>query len=451
MIYKHFNRRLGIYLFVLIASAFTLGISFYYHLGIGYQMIISTFLAYSLIKTILFLNKTNKQISYFIHAIKNDDTTLRFPKNNGNKTIDELHASLNELNAILQQTKLKSQINERYFAEILQNIGTGVIVFNNKGFITEVNPAALELFGLQTLTHLAQFDKVDPNFRIQLEQLSGGQKHLLFLNKRHEKIQLVTRCTTIKLKDETVKLLSLQDIHGELERKELDSWVKLIRVLNHEIMNSLTPVTSITQALKEMWSDQAKEHQALSPLLIKNTLKGLDVIGERSEALIRFVQSYRLLTHVPHPQIQKVTIHELFDSLSILTSPFTENENLKIIFHYPTTNFELSIDQQMMTQVMINLVKNAVEATTNKPDGRIEISASQNELTHLTVMNNGPKIEMQILDEIFIPFFTTKKDGTGIGLSYSQLVVKAQGGTINCTSTDKQTIFDIALQSINPS
>lgn len=176
-----------------------------------------------------FMTRTNRQISFFIQAIKNDDTTLRFPVKTGNSIINDLHQSLNELNLVLQETKLKNQIRERYFSEIIKNIGTGVMVFNSRGFVTEVNPAVLELIGLQHLTHLSQLDRVDAGFKRELEKLGNSQKQVITLRKKGEQVQIITRCSLISLKDEQVKLLTLQDIRGELERKELDSWIKLIR------------------------------------------------------------------------------------------------------------------------------------------------------------------------------------------------------------------------------
>lgn len=449
MAYRHFNRLLFFRIVFLVLTAIAIGFiwgKMNTYIWIGLLVFVEIIFIIDLIK---FLNKTNEQINYFIQAVKNDDTTLRFPIRSGNKIIDELHLSLNELNRVLQKTKLNSQIKERYFSEILRNIGTGVIVYNGKGFVDEINPAALELLGLTTLTHTIQLDRVDPMFRAQIEAMEKGQKQLLNLKKKNDQVQLISRCSVINLKDEEVKLLTLQDIRGELERKEIDSWIKLIRVLSHEIMNSLAPVTSITQSLKGMWKEKKQsggidgcEHE-----LLENTLQGLDVIGERGEALIKFVQSYRILTRVPQPKIKEIVTFAMLDSLNILISPFKEGSKTAIKFHYPTANFSMYIDEQMLIQVIINLVKNSVEAIGNKADGQIDVYFTQleNKTVRIDVADNGPGIPDDVRDEIFVPFFTTKEGGTGVGLSYSRQIIRAHGGSISCKTRPGETIFSIII------
>jgi two-component system, NtrC family, nitrogen regulation sensor histidine kinase NtrY len=359
--------------------------------------------------------------------------------------LNELHKSLNELNTILQDTKIRGQIKERYFSEIIQNIGTGILVYNPKGFVIEVNPATLDIFGLQTLTHLTQLDRVDPLFQEQLVALKNNNKQVLQLKKRNEVVQLVSRCSVINLKDEEVFLVTLQDIKGELERKEIDSWVKLIRVLSHEIMNSLAPVTSIAQSLKKIWKEKvssAGDHFENDDD-VESTINGLDVISERGEGLIRFVQSYRMLTKVPVPQIKQVGIHNLFDRLSILVSPMKEEYEVAIQFHYPEPDFETMMDEQMMVQVVINLVKNAAEALqkTYNPLIIVDSRALPGNQTEISVTDNGQGISDEIMDEIFVPFFTTKEQGTGVGLSHSRQILRAHGGSISCNSSSGCTVF----------
>jgi two-component system, NtrC family, nitrogen regulation sensor histidine kinase NtrY len=392
----------------------------------------------------LFLTRTNRQISFFIQAIKNEDTTLRFPVKTGNLIINELHQSLNELNVVLQKTKLKGQIKERYFGEIIKNIGTGVLVFNAKGYVTEANPAVLELVGLPLLTHLSQLDRVDGNFKQELENLGHSQKRVITLHRPGELVQLITRSSVIVLKDEEVRLVTLQDIRGELEGKELDSWVKLIRVLSHEIMNSLAPVTSIAQFLRDMWKEKSSNAGHLpDEKAINSTLSGLEVIGETGEGLIRFVQSYRVLTKVPVPIIKNVSLVSILERLSILVSPLKAEYGVSIKFNFPAPNLEVLVDEQMMLQVLINLIKNSAEALTETPNPLIRIEAVQkpNEKTEVTVIDNGPGVPEVISDQIFIPFFTTKSNGTGIGLSYSLQIMRAHGGTIHCSSRKGETVF----------
>ncbi|HPR32107.1 MAG TPA: ATP-binding protein, partial [Prolixibacteraceae bacterium] len=339
------------------------------------------------------------------------------------------------------------QIRERYFREIIQNIGVGVVVYNDKGFVTEVNPAALDLFGLNTFTHLLQLERVDAQFRAELLSLTNQCKKVILLRKPNEQVQIVTRCSVINLKDEEMKLVTLQDIRGELERKELDSWVKLIRVLSHEIMNSLAPVTSIAQSLKGIWNEKKKTVTMLPDEAVESTLRGLEVIGERGEGLIRFVNSYRMLTRIPTPHFASVDMSGLFDRLSILVSPLKTDYRVPILFVNPDPDFPVTIDEQLMVQVIINLVKNAAEALKSTPNPQIEVTCrkkagGENEIS---VCDNGPGIAEEISEEIFVPFFTTKDGGTGVGLSHSRQIVKLHGGSIHFQSRPGKTTFFVVF------
>lgn len=448
MAYKHFNRSLLFKVSLLVINSIVLGFCLGWYrppeLIVLLVVLEITFIA----RLIILFNHTNRQINFFIQAVKNEDTSLLFPRNTGNSTINELHKSLNELNQIIQQSRIKNQLKEQYFSEILHNIGTAVIVFNNKGFVINTNQAALSLFGLQTFTHLSQLDKVDAHFKTELFRFNNQQSQSLLLRRLNENLQLSVRCTILNLKDEEVKLITLQDIRGELERKELDSWVKLIKVLNHEIMNSLVPVTSIAQSLKEIWKAKEGRHEDgnAREMDVTRTINGLDVIVERGEALMRFVESYRLFTRMPDLHLSEISMQALFDRLSILVSPMKEQYGVSIQFYTPEPDFLVKLDEQLMVQVIINLVKNSAEAVSSDNKGLIEIRCSKNETgkkTEITVADNGPGIPPEIADEIFVPFFTTKTTGSGIGLSYSRQILRAHGGTINCYSKPGNTVFTV--------
>jgi len=449
MAYRHYNTALILRLISLIVIAILMGYKFsdqsYFSFGIC--SILQVFQTWEFVR---FLNKTHKQMDYFIQSIKNKDTTLHFPKKSGNGIIDELNQSLNELNRIIQEVQMQSKIKETYFAEILQNIATGVIVVREDGFVTDVNSSALDLIGLETFTHIKQLNRIDSKFAIDLSKLKNRQRKVLNLVSNKERIQVMSRCSLIRLENENVKLITLQDIRGELERKEIDAWVKLIRVLSHEIMNSLAPITSISQSLMRLW----KEKLELKPINqqdidVSKTLDGLSVITQTNEALIRFVQSYRILSKAPVPQLRSIKTQSFFDRLNILLSPIKESFRGQLKLQSPNQNFSFTADEQMMVQVIINLVKNASEAfngQTNEYNCKPEISVSackKGTITEIKVADNGPGIPDEIQDEIFIPFFTTKESGSGIGLSYSRQIIRAHGGSLLCQSKAGETVFTV--------
>lgn len=394
-----------------------------------------------LIALVRHIQQPYRKLHYYIEAIKNDDTSTLFSDKTGNPFLNDLHSSLNKLNQIIQEKSIRVRMAERYFSEILEHIDTAVLVFNEKEFVLNRNKAALQLLGLSTLTHLRQLDKVDGGLRKLLISPDTLQEHSIQFSSEKESLQLVVRSTAIRLRDETVTLVTMQDIKGELERKELESWLKLIRVLNHEIMNSLTPVTSIAQSLGELWKSTA----AVVPQsrLVDQTINGLNAIEERGEALMRFIESYRQFSRMPDLELRKVSLSAFFDRLSILISPLKEQSGAAIHFVQPDQDFEASMDEQLMVQVIINLIKNSLHAVKDSPEPTIEILCKPlgNGSSEIRVVDNGVGISDDIRDEIFVPFFTTKQDGNGIGLSYSRQIMRAHKGSISCKSGQARTEF----------
>ncbi|MFT3737601.1 MAG: ATP-binding protein [Breznakibacter sp.] len=447
MAFKHFNTRMGLYIALVVANSVALGVVGVQY-GWGYALTTLLLAEMALVAGLVrFFGQTNRQISFFIQAVKNDDTSLRFPVQTGNPVIDELHNSLNELNQVVQETKIRSRIKEQYFGEILKHIGTAVVVFNQRGFVVLTNQAALDLFGLQVFTHLSQIDKTDPRFKADLLAFSHTQAQPLVLCRQQQKIPLSVRSTVLHLKDEQLKMVTLQDIRGELERKELDSWVKLIKVMNHEIMNSLAPVTSIAQSLKDIWQAHASSTtQDDEGPEVKRTVNGLDVIVERGEALMRFVESYRLFSRMPDLHLTPVSMQALFDRLSILVSPLKEQFSISIVFKSPDPDFTVMVDEHLMVQVVVNLVKNAAEALVSTPYGHVQVGCVPNPAGQcdISVTDNGPGIAPELMDEIFIPFFTTKQSGSGIGLSYSRQILRAHSGSVLCRSVPGRTTFVVS-------
>lgn len=445
MVYKHFNIKLSLKIGLLTASAVLLGLSVSGKINVWLSAVFAVLTIASAVSLIRFMNSTNRQITYFISAIRNSDTTLKFPTRTDNKIIGDLHESLNELNLILQDAKINSQLKDQYFSKIIEHIGVGVLVFDEKNFVTNANQSAISLFGLQVITHLSQIAQIDSNFSNMLASLGDNTKQVLPLNINGTEKSIMSQCSVVSLSDKSVHLVTLQDIHAELERKEADAWKKLIRVLSHEIMNSLTPITSIAQTLESQWNSSSE----ISEDTIRNSIGGLSVISERCSGLAKFVQSYRVLTNIPKPVRSSIGITSLFERFSIFTSPMKAQYGVDIRFIPPKADFTVNIDEQMFMQVIINLVKNASEALANSQTKNpfVEVSAlrlSSGE-TEITVKDNGPGIPESIRNEIFVPFFTTKETGSGIGLSYSQQVLRAHGGSISCQAGGDGTVMRLVF------
>lgn len=443
MDYKMYNFALLWRLLLLLLLAISIGLVVGFAMAWEIIIALIVVLVVILFSLIRFLNQTHRKIQYFIQAVKNEDSSLLFSDNASGRVLSELHKSLNELNHIIQKKNIRNRMNERYFSEILLHIGTAVVVFNEKGFVVNTNQAALRLFGLHTFTHLRQLEKADKGLIRIFEKITAYNGKSVLMKKGGDTIQLSVRSSVIQLRDETITLATFQDIRGELENKELDSWVKLIKVLNHEIMNSLAPVTSIAQSLSSVWQERGGEQP--SQLLIDQTVNGLNVIGDRGQALMRFVESYRLFTRMPELKLADIGMHSFFDRLSILTSPLKEEHEVEIRFLPCNNDFIARMDEQLMVQVIINLIKNAIQALEDVESPRVEISchAAPGQNAEIEVKDNGNGIPEEIKDEIFIPFFTTRSEGTGIGLSYSRQILRAHGGTINFRSDAGDTVFSV--------
>lgn len=411
------------------------------HWGIVPIVLLLLLLTLSIVKLCRFIQQINEQVFYFVKAVENNDTSILFPSKVGNPTVDKLYEALNRLNKHLNRVKVDSQLQEKYFEHILSQVEVGVILFSKKGIVRQANAAALRLFQIPVLTHLHQLDKVYNELSTQLLLLPESCKQLLSITIKEINVQIVLQKTPILISDTPFYLLTLQDIRGELERKEIEAWVKLIRVLNHEITNSLTPVTSLSESLYTSWKqNQEKPDQPL----IETTIKGLNVIEERSRSLVSFVNSYRMLTKIPKLQPHEIAIEDFMSRISILASPY-RSSTVSITVEPPTSTFKFVADESMLVQVMLNLIKNGIEAIGSK-GGAIKINAyPQNGKVAITVEDNGAGIPQGIADEIFTPFFTTKDFGSGIGLSYSKQIIRAHKGCLNFTSTPGSTRFTVEI------
>jgi len=401
---------------------------------------------------ISYLNRTNTNIRFFFDSVRNDDSNLSFPVENKSGSLRELHQSMNNVNRQIQELKIENAQQEQYFQKILEHLATGIITFDNNGFILHANSAAKRLLSLEILTHLQQIERIDKKlFRI-IKDLKPFERHLVAVNTNLGEIQLSLKSTSFGSDNNELVILSIQDIKHELDEKEVDSWMRLIRVLMHEIMNSITPITSLSETLSGIYKKGEKlvEPQEITEKTILTTLNGLNVIKDQGKGLMEFVESYRKLTRIPKPEMRSFKISDLFSRVKVLTDSLDKSENAGIFFHADNSEIEIFADENLISLVLINLVKNAVEANEKNPECKIEIFAGvdSNDKPEICVSDNGPGISKENLEEIFIPFFTTREKGSGIGLSISKQIMGAHGGTLKVRSIpDKETVFYMSFQN----
>ena len=395
------------------------------------------------LELIQFLNRTNQKIAFFFDAVRNDDSTLNFPENTGNKSLSELNASLNKVNELIKNIKFELQEQEQYFKTILEYVSIGIITYNEKGSISLSNTAARELLNREHLTHINQLMQVDKKLFTAIKELNPGDRRLVSFNSKQGVVQLSLKSTLFKTAQDNFQLVAIQDIKSELETRELESWIKLIRVLTHEIMNTVAPITSLSQTILSYFKNL--DGKVPDEKIIRNTIKGLEVINERGTGLISFVDTYRKLTRLPQPDKKPISLGELFESIITLINYEPKNKQVKIEREVVPADLEIVADKKQVTQVLINLLKNALEALSNTENGTIILKGEINEngRAQISVTDNGPGISEDLMDKIFVPFFTTKESGSGVGLSLSRQIMQLHGGSLKVDSKPQNTSFTI--------
>ena len=357
-----------------------------------------------------------KKVRFLFDAIDNGDFSFNFPTEKRNKEDKILHQSLNRIKLFLQHTREEQMEREKYYEQILNAVDTGIMVVDSQDNILQHNQAALRLLNADVLTHM--------------NQVKGKLKdeHLA----KHE--------TQAMLKDKHVRIIALSDVSHELSNQEVDSWIKLIRVLTHEIMNTITPVTSLSETLlKELNSEELYTAKSLSAEQAK-LKQGLETIHKTGTELLAFVNNYRRFTHVPKPQPALFYVEPFLERMAMLC-------NHEVEIAVTPKDLLAYADESLISHVVTNLLKNAVEAfnglqsePTTKPSIRLHAYTNEQEAVIIDVSNNAGLIPDDIASNIFIPFFTTKPEGSGIGLSLSRQIMRVSGGSLSLHQDKAQGI-----------
>jgi nitrogen fixation/metabolism regulation signal transduction histidine kinase len=391
------------------------------------------------------LNRTNKKLAYFFSAVRNEDTSLFFPEGVGFANEKLLNQSLNELNNRLKEARISIELQEKFYKSIMDRIRTGIISFYENGVVEFTNPEIKRMFGIDPISHINKLHSIDPKLVELLEKIESGEPKRINVKVNHNLLSLAVHSQTMIIQNREVKIVTLQDIKSELDMHEMDSWQKLIRILNHEIMNSVAPITSLSSTLSGFYKsgeDQTSPDN-ITPRIISDTIRGLNIIEDHGKGLIHFVESYRSLTQLPKPEFTRVNIKEFFERIMILVNSGFDTDNNKYevrpLITSSVTNDEITLvaDDKLLAQVFINVVKNSIEAFGKcKEDDFISLSADRDTDGRivLSIKDNGPGMDAETLEKIFVPFFTTKEIGSGIGLSLSRQIIRLHNGNITCDS-----------------
>ena len=314
--YKHITLTTLVHISVILITVFLAGFLTAYHMDALYLLFLLPVpvSAYSIIHI---FNQSNRQIAFFFEAIRNEDSSLKFPTQIRQKSLRHLYKSLTELNEQINQIKLQNEYLEKYFRTFIQHAATGLMAINQDNEVEIMNDKAFNYAGIPSFTPLHLIPMRNPELFGLLSAIKPGEASSYKQFNKDSQINLLIRSREIHYCGKVSKLISLQDIRNELDEKELDSWQKLIRVLTHEIMNSIAPIVSLTGTLRKFFLEEGNpvNPAAVDEETIENVIQGLDTIEERGKGLVNFVDSYRKLTRIPKPEFESFTVQEWFDQI----------------------------------------------------------------------------------------------------------------------------------------
>ena len=436
MIFNKFDLYIVLQIIFIVAIAIVLGWSIVnpnLHFTIIYVGVIIVGQTWMLISTI---RRNNRKIMEFLQSVKYGDTPKIPEGQSQDKAQRELYQILREIAGKYGEVKSDKEADYQFFMNTIRHVNVGLIAFDEAGVVKLFNDAASYLLGLDEIRVIKKLNIVKPGLEDLLLDLKPGKPLLLKVKTGNELKHLSVNASLIRTKGDRLMLISLQDIRSELQQEEIETWQKLISILRHEIMNSIGPINSLSKTLKENLGEYRESASGQGADFIDNTQTGLAAIEKRSSGLMQFVESYRTLSRIPKPVFSEINVHEFLSQVKSLV----EDDIVKkgILFSLVCDNDErmLIADEKLLTQVVINLIKNAVEAMDYTLKKRIVLRAEGvlDGGVEIAVIDSGPGIPDDVADKIFIPFFTTKKGGSGIGLSLSRQIIQLHNANISIRS-----------------
>ena len=404
---------------------------------------------------IWYVERTQRDLASFLSSIAHQDYSVPISELHKGQVFDELENAYRVLSTQFTRLNLQKAANHLYLEAAVEHVGIALISLDEVGNVVMINEPARRLFSLPHVPSVKTLARLDERLPALVERLGNGERDLLRVQRGDDTLQLVLYATTFTLLDRHYKLVSFQNIRDELERREIESWQKLIRVLTHEIMNSVTPIISLSKLIQETLA--ADNAAPAIPLTLtgeerSDLQRSADAVHSRSSGLLEFVRAYRSFASVPEPAISDGDVRSLLERVRTLMADALAAQHVimdiqceaRILFH---------ADQRQVEQVLINLGRNAIEALADTPGPRILLRGSRNEQGRVVIQvaDNGPGIDPAHLDNIFVPFFTTKRGGTGVGLSISRQLVQANKGFISVRAGEPGgTVFVVSLPAHAP-
>ena len=379
-----------------------------------------------------YVDKRNRELSTFLSTLLNEDFSSTFRDNQKGRSFKSLYKAMNLITDKFHKISSDKEMQFHYLNTLVDHVKVGILSYDSKGRVHLVNQAFRELFGSPPIRKNSKITELGPEFCKLVEKIKPGEQFVYKVSQKGSNISLAIRATEFKMKDKRFKLISAQNIRRELEERELEAWQKLIRVLTHEIMNSVTPISSLSSSLYELVKIGEEQDKPLNDKTKQRLKSGLEAIIDRSSGLMKFTEAYKTLSRIPPPDIKPIQSDELIHRIEILFKSQTEEKNIDFKAETLSELWSFMCDIELLDMVFINLIKNSMEALENseEPQIRITISKYEEERALIEVKDNGAGMTEEIISQIFIPFYTTKRKGSGIGLSLSNQIIRLHGGTI---------------------
>jgi nitrogen fixation/metabolism regulation signal transduction histidine kinase len=403
--------------------------------------------AYQIFSLIRYVTKTNRDLNRFLLSVKHSDFSQSYTNPLKGSGFDELNTAFSEVTKEFQRAKIEKEEHFRFLQTIIDHVGIALIAFNPDGEVELINNAAKKLLKIPRLGNIKDIESISSRLADKLGSISPGDKDLVKFKQGDNLLQLSIYATGFVLRQQQLNLVAMQNIQSELEEKEMISWQNLIRVLTHEIMNSITPIASLASTATGLLKDnkECKVPEEMNEVIV-DVRHAVKTIEKRSKGLITFIDNYRKLTRIPKPDFKIVQVKNLFERVESLMKDQFENHSIKFNMEVDPVSLTITADPALIEQVLINLCKNSVEAVSGVSRPKIKLKAGTDGLGNpvVKVIDNGKGISEDLAERIFIPFFTTKPEGSGIGLSLSRQIIRLHKGTIGVASTpNERTVFKL--------
>jgi two-component system, NtrC family, nitrogen regulation sensor histidine kinase NtrY len=394
----------------------------------------------------IYIDRLNNNLSNYFSSLLSEDYSDRLTDSGKGRSFRKLYEILNAINNKLKILSKEKETRSQYLGSLIEQSGVGILSVDLDGKIHLANNAFRKLLGLDKVRPGMNLGDVSKELLSIIQKIPVGEHQLIRWIVGGTEKPFSFQVSRFKLEEQLFILVSVHDIRAELDEKELEAWQKLIRVLTHEIMNSVTPIVSLSNSLNGLLKSNG---EGMDEKKIKSKLSdGLEAIMDRSSGLMKFTTAYQNLTRVPAPKIQWINLDLLLKKITTLYLPEMQGRNINFSIHYNGKPDKFRGDPDLLEQVLINLIRNAVEAVEGRdnPWINLDIGVIPGYQVRMKVEDNGPGINKEIMDKIFVPFFSTKQGGSGIGLSLSRQIVMMHRGSIEVSSKEgKGSIFEVLL------